>query len=307
VNPVLPAMPIDVVFLISPLKYEIETRSSQADYQFRILGRHSSSHSLEFLDAYSLRDSFLKLKSPEEALGLLSLIGQFRRLRDDLGQIDDALTWSEIVGWQKLIRKLQKRSYSEWFPLLPVRMPEEKALFFKWQFWTNETKDFLEHIWQVSDETYFSLQGIPEGLMIRRDMYLTREETWSFFTAPGATVYGSLAWHHAHSNLQKARVNRARGNSEGKQKLVAEIVPTSALNAILATVYIEKLRGLDLRLCALKECNETFIVESNHGKAYCGNYHAHLASVRRRRAEAKKERDRQARKKEKGNEHFPTR
>ena len=77
------------------------------------------------------------------------------------------------------------------------------------------------------------------------------------------------------------------------------MTPATALDAILATVYVDKLRGLELQVCALKECNETFEKQSDHGKLYCSNYHAHLASIRRKRAEAKERKAQQLRKKEK--------
>jgi hypothetical protein len=118
-------------------------------------------------------------------------------------------------------------------------------------------------------------------------MYLSYDEIQKTFTAPGAKVPGSKAWHDAQAVLARRREKRARGNELGQQRLLAWIAVGSALEAILATLYIDKLRGIETKLCALKGCNKLFDVESGHGKMYCSNYHAHLASIRKKRAAAK--------------------
>lgn len=75
--------------------------------------------------------------------------------------------------------------------------------------------------------------------------------------------------------------------SSGRQKLRAEIGADSTLEAILATAYIDGLRGINYQLCALSDCSTVYEVGSKHERQYCSNYCAHKASVRRRRAEAK--------------------
>lgn len=227
----------------------------------------------------------------------LNVTGRFRYRRDEFSRIGDLITWDEIVGWQALLRKIRLLDPSLWFPLLPVRDSDSKNFFLRREFWPDETDEFLEQLWQVADETFYWLQGIPEGLSIRRDMYLSSAEMKSIFSAPNASVVGSREWEIARRRLEREKLKRARGNPEGKQKLIAEIHPTCTLNAIIATIYIEKLRGIEVQVCALKECNETFSVESDHGKMYCGNYHAHLASLRRKQAKAKEMKLKQTRKK----------
>jgi hypothetical protein len=141
----------------------------------------------------------------------------------------------------------------------------------------------IVQIWNVSEETFSWLQGIPTGLGIRRDMYLSYEETKAIFSAPGADQQGSKAWHDAQAILARRRAKRAAGNAEEKQKLIAEVITGTALDAILATIYIDNLRGVETEVCALVGCEQTFEVNSKHGKKYCCNYHAHLASVRKSR------------------------
>ena len=106
-----------------------------------------------------------------------------------------------------------------------------------------------EQIWTVSEETFGWLQGFPQGLSIRRDRYLSREEMEEIFSSPGARMPNSREWYRAQSVLSRRRAERARGNQEGKQKLIAEVTAATALDAILATVYVDKLRGIESR-CA---------------------------------------------------------
>jgi len=171
--------------------------------------------------------------------------------------------------------------------MMGPQWPNLKSAFQQEEF-IAELGSLSEQIWTVSKETFAWLQGFPQGLSIQRDKFLSREEMEEIFSSPGARVPGSRKWHDAQLVLARRRTERARGNLEGKQKLITEVTPATALDAILATVYVDKLRGIKFQVCALKECNETFENETAHGKIYCSNYHAHLASVRRKRAELKK-------------------
>lgn len=297
VAPVLPAMPIHILYLAMERDYSLQWQGGAAQFQMRIPEHSTPEWGFQYWDANNLRDSFEALKTPQEAFQFLNVTGPFRNRRDEFASSADVLSWNEIAGWQRLMRRIRLLDPSQWFPLLPVRTDDTEDRFAGWEFWSDESDVFLEQLWLVADETYCWLQGIPEGLAIRRDMYLSMEETKAIFSAPGATVAGSREWESAQRNLARERAKRARGNVEGKQNLVAEILPTCTLNAILATIYVEKLRGIEIQVCALKECNETFPVESSHGKAYCSNYHAHLASVRRKRAEAKMQKDKRIRRK----------
>ncbi len=238
-------------------------------------------------DSYNLRDSFEKLQTPKAAWRWLNVAGPFR-YRSRRSERENMLTWHELQGWQEIIRCLRLRDTSEWFPVMGSRARNCKSMFRQSEF-IAKLSGFAEQIWTVSEETYGWLQGIPQVLSIRRNMYLSRPEIEEIFSSPGARVPNSREWHYAHSLLARRRVERARGNIEGKQKLIAEVAAATALDAILATVYVDRLRGIEFQVCALKECNETFEKLSDYGKIYCSNYHAHLASVRRKRAEAKTE------------------
>jgi hypothetical protein len=80
-------------------------------------------------------------------------------------------------------------------------------------------------------------------------------------------------------------------NPGTRPTLFAEIHVCSTLQAILATNYVDSLSGVNYGLCALPDCNQTFEITSTHKRDYCSQACAHKASVRRRRAEDKTEKD----------------
>ncbi|HEX4004714.1 MAG TPA: hypothetical protein VHX60_00935 [Acidobacteriaceae bacterium] len=287
---VLPAMPIRIHYIGVEQDYSLEGKNGEC--LFRVRTPKEFTPKWDFgppWDAYKLRDAFERLQTPDDAWRLLNVIGPFRS-KSGRSKQANVLTWGELKGWQDALRRLRLRDSSHWFPILGIRDAELKQAFYRSDF-IAESGVFAEHIWSVSDETFWWLQGFPQGLSIRRDMYLSRDEIDAIFSAPGARVPESREWYHARAVLARRRDEHARGNPDGKQRLIAEVTPATALDAILATVYVDKLRGLDLQVCALKECNATFERQSDQRKQYCTNYHAHLASVRRNRQKAKRQRE----------------
>ncbi len=57
------------------------------------------------------------------------------------------------------------------------------------------------------------------------------------------------------------------------------------LGAMLATIIIDHLRGAKYGFCARVDCGRPFEIETRHQRQYCRTYCAHLAGLRRRRAE----------------------
>jgi hypothetical protein len=58
--------------------------------------------------------------------------------------------------------------------------------------------------------------------------------------------------------------------------------------AIEATISIDHLRGMKFRLCKLKDCRKPYLVNTRQKRMYCSMAHAHLANVRKIRAEERK-------------------
>ncbi len=283
----LPAMPIRVMYLAVERHVSMERRGADYIFRYRIPEVFTPAWDLHPSDAYNLREVFRAVKTPEQAFGFLSLAGPFRSPR--LPAEESLVTWTEFQNWQALIQRIRLRRPSEGFPVFGPHDEECKDLFLRSDFWAADDSDGVkEQVWNTSIDTFYWLQGIPSGLMIRRDMYLSNEETRKIFSAPGADKQGSKAWHDAQRVLARRRAKKAAGNQEGNQRLYAQVATASALDAIIATIYVDNLRGLQTRLCALEDCDVIFEIATKHGKQYCCNYHAHLASVRRNAGRAKK-------------------
>lgn len=70
----------------------------------------------------------------------------------------------------------------------------------------------------------------------------------------------------------------------------AVFVARDTLTAILLTVYLDHLRGAKFGFCKRPDCRRPFEVISRHKRIYCGQYCAHLESLRRMRIRQKHKR-----------------
>jgi hypothetical protein len=70
-----------------------------------------------------------------------------------------------------------------------------------------------------------------------------------------------------------------------RDKLKAQILALSTLEAIFAAVYVDTLNGIQYGKCGY--CNGLFEIYTRHAREYCSTTCAQKAGVRRRRAEAK--------------------
>ncbi len=74
------------------------------------------------------------------------------------------------------------------------------------------------------------------------------------------------------------------GDGINKRQLRAQVNVSSVVEGILATVFLDGLRGVSYQLCELEDCTTVYEVISKHQRRYCSQSCAHKASVRRRRA-----------------------
>ena len=71
---------------------------------------------------------------------------------------------------------------------------------------------------------------------------------------------------------------------------LAVIESQDALNAMLATIYLDHLHGTKFGFCARPDCGRAFEVSSRHKRKFCEQYCAHLQALRRMRKRQKTER-----------------
>jgi len=248
----LPRMPILVVY--HPTNVTVSFAKRGEDTLFSLRG---DSQTWPFInnvvDAHQLRDAFLKVRTTAEALNWMAASGHFRDLYEDEEFTLTCLTWSDFQRWQEFIRLLLSQGYGPRVKGWDERSEDEKRDPDRLIFVT--PKHISPLLEDLSDVEESLILGSPEGLTI----------------TPGSLFRYRELPH--------------------PQPLVAQMNVGSALEAILATVYVDWLTGTKYQVCALHDCNETYEVSSKHERQYCSQPCAHKASVRRRRAEAKAKRD----------------
>ncbi len=280
---VLPAMPITVVYCPIEKCVSMEYRGKEPVFRLCTQEKPTLGWDDSPLDAYELREWFEHVGSAEEAFKFLRLTGSFPGTPDTTSSSAAALTWGAFRRWQTLVRRLRVLDPLDDFPLFGYQMPDLKQNFDEHEFWSDDLMEMKEQVWSAPEQTFLWIQGIPTGLRIERDRYLYREEIAEIFSKPEAHIQNSRAWHDAHAVLARRQAERAAGNAEKKHRLRARVVAGASLDAILATIYLDNLRGIETRVCALNDCDQVFEVRGR--KEYCSNYHAHLASIRKHRRE----------------------
>jgi len=246
----LPPMPILVVY--HPITVAVSFESIEEGILFESRGDTPIWPMIDnCIDAHQLRDAFLCVKTPAEALTWLAASGHFRNWTEvDEDSILTSMTWGEFQLWQEFIGIL----LSQGLPGLLKRGKDQTEAERKdpRPFGLITHDHFKPIVKDVLEDERAAIYGYPDGLHIS-----------------------------PHSLF------RYRDHPEPRP-LVAQLDVRSALEAMLATVYVDHIVGIKFQVCALHDCSEVYEVSSKHERMYCSQACAHKASVRKRRAEAKK-------------------
>jgi hypothetical protein len=198
------------------------------------------------IDPFVLRDRFLAVRTPDEALEVLDHGGYFRRLYETDGKPSrrsKELTWTDLKGWQELLRFLSTNAP---IPDYPLDRSE----------WNGAYQEMLQ-------------EGLPLPLVDVAKHLKDYEACWAFGRPDNLTIRSS-----------------AESPADARPTLSAAITIHSCLEAMLAAIYVDRLVGVKLELCSLGDCQNLYEVTSRHQRRYCSQACAHKASVRRKRAEA---------------------
>ncbi len=238
----LPAMPISLVYMHVRVITSLQKQGEEVLLRFELDGRPSGRE--PEIDAASLQEAFLDIRTPVEALDLLTRAGPFRSATDDY-RFREAMTWSDFQRWQEIVRLVVTGG-----PLQTERcfLEEQDHSLSPAGERYRVSERLRPALTDLSTEEHKWLRGFPEQILIRAD-------------------------------------EPAKGKS--RKRVCAEVFVHSILEAILATAYIDGLRGINYQLCALPDCSQVYEVSSKHERQYCSQACAHKASVRRRRAELK--------------------
>jgi len=234
-----------------------------------------------------LREWFEKIRYPFEALSFFRFVGDF--VHCEMRSHHEFLSWSEFRRWQDIVRWLRRRKPWDGFLQFAHSDDEEKEElkqhpeYFQGLTTPELFPEFIDQIWRVSDSTIECLNGFPPGITVLRDTILPRKDIERIFSNPKSRIIGSSDREEAIKRFELETRRRAIGNSEGKQRLIGSIFVTCALDAILATIYLDKLQGLDTGVCGLKDCKQIFVRTSKHKRKFCCHACAHHASVLKHR------------------------
>lgn len=235
----LPAMPLELVFNSRRVRIAVESLDANATFHVKYGDEKKVEDSYAWLDAYALRDGFLRVKTEVEAVSFLLGAGGFRI---DEEEYEEELSWSAFKLWQTIIRSM----------LIGPPLPD----------------DILDP-WNGNQETYIN--------------YLTDDDKARDLAnalGQGKTIYP------APFDFSIGPDGEDRG-LVARRPLTAAIEAKCVLDAILATAYVDGLREIQHRLCALYDCSNLFEVTTKHQREYCPQPCAHKSSVRKQRAAAK--------------------
>jgi hypothetical protein len=215
-------------------------------------------------NAFAIRNEFLKLKTPSEALDFLTKTGQFFPL-------DSTLSWSELQKWQRFTYLVQEHSEL-------ARAMEEGTR-------TGECAEALKALSGMYDSEFFDL---PDSKSALEDQFWFEErvkrhpelkdslrQVWSWFRQPAGKAC-SIEWIPKKSRPNDDKlVRKLQAGGAMIEYLVARedlrpvflIRPEYSLEAIAASVFAERANGVEYRSC--EYCKELFLVGSHKNKLYC--------------------------------------
>jgi hypothetical protein len=248
-------------------------------------------------NAFAIRDEFLKIQSPSEALDFLAKTGQFSPL-------DFTVTWREIRKWQRFTYLVQEHTQ------LARAMNERQR--------TGECAEALKALSGIYESSFFTLSSLPESLsetssrlrfeeQVRRnrelnrslqegerDEFLKRRALCSWFRQPPGEAR-SIEWipKSTHPEDEKL-IRKLRAGGAMIEYLVPRdrlqpillIRPAYTLEAIAASIFADRANGVEYRSCEC--CKELFPIGSHKTKLYCNKERCkNTAHQRRKRANAR--------------------
>jgi hypothetical protein len=246
-------------------------------------------------NAFEIRDEFLKLKTPSEALDFLTNTGQFSPL-------DFTLRWSELQRWQRFTYLVQEHVQ------LARAMDEGLRV--------GECAEALKALSGSYDSAFFDLEDPKSAVadrfwreeQVRRHPELTeyvregerinaerKRQVGSWFRQPAGNAC-SIEW--IPKTLQPDDDELARKLQAGGAMIeylvprdnlrpVFLIRPAYSLEAIAASVFADRANGVEYRSC--KYCEELFLVGSHKNKLYCSKARCKNTAHQKRKRENARE------------------
>lgn len=289
------AMPVVVEYIARIVR--VDVRKKGEERIFRITRARADNQPDEEWndvprDAYALRDEFLKINSPGEALEFLAATGDFSPLHYEIG-------WSEFQLWQRFAYLVQEH--------------EQLAVMMQSKEWTGELGEVLKALTGIYPSSFFNLPREPETSLEKRwredpkffaaikegerfDDQI-KKELCSWFRKPSNKAT-SIEWIPEDDAITEDLLQKLqRGGSmmefllpRAKLRPVFLIQARYTLQAIAAAIYGDRANGVEYRQCC--GCFSLFKLGSHKDKRYCDRARCkNRAHQKNRRANAKKQSD----------------
>jgi hypothetical protein len=254
-------------------------------------------------NAHAIRDAFLRVKTPIEALGFLSDTGEFSPL-------SNTITWSNFLKWQRIAYLVQEH--------------EQLASALAIANWNSECGEVLKALMGSHEGSFFESSGFTQTLPIedtpehrqkeysnaklQRIQELRWRKLWSWFLNPPHSTEWIPNSQEAKQKLLKMWNDErtgllffldanldvspgARGGAliefllpkEERQKVIL-VRPNYTLQAIAAAIFADKANGVGYKKCGWEKCNELIRIGLHKDKLYCGDRCKGNAHQKRKRA-----------------------
>lgn len=257
----LPSMEFEIRCYPTTMLCTLEQRGEELIFRQRITrpaeqsaapAEPKNDKSRKEINAGALAEAFLKVKTPEEALSFLSIGGRFRYLRDKSDGIESVVAWREFQLWQQLVEIILVENH-----------------IFLGEFETPTRDPF---IWGPGEDDRGGVGRLLPKHM--KPLVLNVAEP-------------TFEWLRGFPHQVMYESKPCQNDPQNRPKMSCGVITDTALDAILASVFLDTQSGIQFELCAFPDCSSVYEVTSNHAREYCSQACAHKASVRQKRAEAK--------------------
>jgi hypothetical protein len=289
------AMPVVVHYIARVGEVGLTSRAGQYVFSIdpELIDSERHAHYCEEVEqnAFDIRDEFLKLKTPTEALDFLGKTGQFSRLHR-------SLTWDELRLWQRFVYLIQEHS-----ELARAAVAGER---------TGECAEVLKALTGYYDSSFFdgsrSAPASPsEAVWFERQIernpelkhYLDEGERWKtkitrelyrWFLKPAGNAC-SVEWMPKDPPNDGELLHKLQAGGamiefllpRAELRPVFLIRPAYTLEAIAATLFADRANGIEYRSCEC--CHELFLVGKRKNKLYCNQERCKNTAHQRRKRE----------------------
>jgi len=150
----------------------------------------------------------------------------------------------------------------------------------------NEVGCFLPSSASRNSAVFWELDSLRRWQTVFREFLRRSPETWREFVVKRASNPNEASRRilAEASNIKvQFQWHRPGESYKPNTPFTAVLKTFDVVSAILATIYLDRLRGAMFAFCERHDCGELYEITSKHKRKYCSHYCAHFASLRRSR------------------------